>query len=52
MSSLFVHVALQALGDCLGLALPVAAASNEQFKRAREEHGEDDFVAVFAASKK
>ena len=41
-----------ALGDCLGLALPVAAAANEQFKRAREDHGEEDFAAVFAASKK
>ena len=42
----------QALGDCLGLALPVASAANEQFKRARTEHGDEDFAAVFAASKK
>lgn len=45
-------VVSQALGDCLGLALPVAAAANEQFKRARAEHGDEDFAAVFAASKK
>ncbi|CAB1105845.1 unnamed protein product [Ectocarpus sp. CCAP 1310/34] len=41
-----------ALGDCLGLPLPVASAANEQFKRARPEHGDEDFCAVFAASKK
>lgn len=45
-------VSLKALGDCLGLPLPVASAANEQFKRARPEHGDEDFCAVFAASKK
>lgn len=43
---------LQALGDCLGLSLPVAAAANEQFKRARGDHGNEDFCAVYQASKK
>lgn len=42
----------QGLGDTLGLALPVAAAANEQFKRARGDHGDDDFCAVYHASKK
>lgn len=42
----------QALGDSVGLALPVAAAANEQFKRARNDHGDEDFCAVYAASKK
>ena len=34
------------LGDQLGVALPVAAAANEQFKRARTTHGDEDFSAV------
>ncbi|CAM9195037.1 unnamed protein product [Discosporangium mesarthrocarpum] len=41
-----------ALGDSLGLSLPVASAANEQFKRARPAHGDEDFAAVFHASKK
>lgn len=35
-----------ALGDEVGQSLPCAAAANEQFKRARKEHGDSDFSAV------
>lgn len=52
LSASFSRPFPQALGDALGLPLPVASAANEQFKRARSEHGDDDFCAVFAASKK
>lgn len=49
----YLHLfSTQALGDCLGLPLPVAAAANEQFKSARKEHGDKDFAAVYEASKK
>uniref|UniRef100_A0A7S2XW24 6-phosphogluconate dehydrogenase NADP-binding domain-containing protein n=1 Tax=Fibrocapsa japonica TaxID=94617 RepID=A0A7S2XW24_9STRA len=41
-----------ALGDELGLSLPVAAASNENFKRARPEFGDNDFSAVYEVLKK
>ncbi|CAI5536883.1 unnamed protein product [Closterium sp. Naga37s-1] len=38
------------LGDDLAQPLPVAAAANEVFKKARREgHGRDDFSAVFEA---
>ena len=37
------------LGDAVGQALPVAAAANEQFKRARAAHGDEDFCAVVEA---
>ena len=40
-----------ALADDLGKGLPVAAASNEVYKRARTEHGESDFAAVAEASR-
>lgn len=41
------------LGDELGMDLPVAAASNELYKRARSMNkGEEDFCAVFEASRK
>ena len=41
------------LGDELGMDLPVAAASNELYKRARSMgKGEQDFCAVFEASRK
>lgn len=40
------------LGDQKGIALPVAAASNEQYKKARHMgYGEDDFAAVAEASR-
>lgn len=40
--------------DQLDQSMPVAAASNEQFKSAKEQgHGDDDFAAVYnAVSKK
>eukprot|EP01052_Picozoa_sp_SAG31_P033357 SAG31_NODE_3757_length_3912_cov_2.865460_5_plen_122_part_00 len=41
-----------ALGDQLGVGLPVAAASNEQFKKARTAHGDDDFSAVVEAGRR
>lgn len=38
------------VGDKLGLSLPVSAAANEQYKRARGlGHGSEDFCAVFEA---
>jgi glyoxylate/succinic semialdehyde reductase len=38
------------LGDQLGQSLPVSAAANELFKRARGEgHGDEDFSAVVEA---
>jgi len=40
------------LGDQLGVALPVASAANESFKRARPVHGDDDFSAVYETTKK
>uniref|UniRef100_A0A6V1X3J8 6-phosphogluconate dehydrogenase NADP-binding domain-containing protein n=1 Tax=Heterosigma akashiwo TaxID=2829 RepID=A0A6V1X3J8_HETAK len=40
------------LGDRLGVALPVAAAANEAFKRARPAHGDLDFSAVYETTKK
>ena len=39
------------LADELGLGLPVAAASNEQYKRARTAHGDSDFSAIAEASR-
>ncbi|CAM9733003.1 unnamed protein product [Discosporangium mesarthrocarpum] len=39
-----------ALGNSLGLPLPVASAANEQFKRARPQYGDKDFAAVYKAS--
>lgn len=41
-----------ALGDELGVGLPVAAAANEQFKKARTEHGDEDFSAVVEVGRK
>mmetsp|Transcript_102277 Transcript_102277/g.292766 ORF Transcript_102277/g.292766 Transcript_102277/m.292766 type:complete len:355 (+) Transcript_102277:1051-2115(+) len=38
-----------ALGDEVGQALPLAAAANESFKRARRDCGDDDFSAVYEA---
>lgn len=40
-----------ALADEVGLAVPVAAASNEQFKKVRTKHGDEDFSAVAEASR-
>lgn len=37
------------LGDKLGQTLPVSAAANEVFKKARNDHGDDDFSAVLEA---
>ena len=39
------------LADELGLGLPLAAASNEQYKRARTAHGDSDFSAIAEASR-
>merc|ERR1719221_97859 len=41
-----------ALGEEVGQPLPLAAATNECFKRANTERGEEDFSAVFEAVKK
>jgi 3-hydroxyisobutyrate dehydrogenase-like beta-hydroxyacid dehydrogenase len=41
-----------ALGDELGVAMPVATAANEQFKKARTEHGDEDFSAVLEVGRK
>mmetsp|Transcript_21551 Transcript_21551/g.67604 ORF Transcript_21551/g.67604 Transcript_21551/m.67604 type:complete len:301 (-) Transcript_21551:121-1023(-) len=35
------------LADKLGLGLPIAAATNAAFLKARPEHGDDDFAALF-----
>jgi len=40
------------LGDQLGVSLPVSAAANESYKRARLEYGDQDFSAVFEIAKK
>lgn len=40
-----------ALGESVGQAMPVAAAANETFKRAKTKNGEEDFSAVFEAVK-
>jgi glyoxylate/succinic semialdehyde reductase len=41
------------LGDSLGVSMPVAAAANEAFKRARADgHGDEDFAAVHASATK
>jgi 3-hydroxyisobutyrate dehydrogenase-like beta-hydroxyacid dehydrogenase len=41
------------LGAAAGVPLPVAAAANAQFVRALAEgHGDEDFAAVHAASRK
>lgn len=37
------------LGDAVDQPLPLAAASNETFKRARIAHGSEDFSAVYEA---
>jgi len=39
------------LADDVGLGLPLAAASNEQYKRARTAHGDSDFSAIAEASR-
>lgn len=39
-----------AMGDQLGVSLPVSSASNEQFKRARVKYGDADFSAVHQAN--
>jgi glyoxylate/succinic semialdehyde reductase len=42
-----------ALGDQLEVAMPVAAAANESFKKARQAgKGDDDFSAVYSVLKK
>jgi glyoxylate/succinic semialdehyde reductase len=47
-----MRLALQ-LGDQLGVSMPVAAASNEAFKRARADgHGDNDFAAVHTSTTK
>jgi 3-hydroxyisobutyrate dehydrogenase-like beta-hydroxyacid dehydrogenase len=39
--------------DQLDVAMPVAAAANEQYKAAKEKgHGDDDFAAVYTAVSK
>ena len=41
------------LGDDLGMGLPVAAATNELFKRARTMgRGEEDFASAYEAARK
>lgn len=40
-----------ALADKLGVSLPVAAATNAQFVKAKKDHGDDDFAAVFEQQK-
>ncbi|CAM9458292.1 unnamed protein product [Phaeothamnion confervicola] len=40
------------LGDKVGQPLPVAAAANEIFKRARVAHGDEDMSAIYEAVKK
>jgi glyoxylate/succinic semialdehyde reductase len=41
-----------ALADQLGVGMPTTAAANEQFKRAKIDHGDEDFSAVYEACKK
>jgi len=41
-----------AMADELGVSLPTSASANESFKRARVEHGEEDFSAVYSVLKK
>jgi 3-hydroxyisobutyrate dehydrogenase-like beta-hydroxyacid dehydrogenase len=38
------------LGDALGVSLPVAAAANATFIRARGDHADDDMSAVYTAT--
>jgi glyoxylate/succinic semialdehyde reductase len=40
------------LGDQLGVSMPTTAAANELYKKARNEHGDEDFSAVYTAIKK
>lgn len=38
-----------ALGDEIGVEMPMAKAANNVFKKALEAHGDDDFSAVITA---
>lgn len=40
------------MADELGVSLPTSAAANESFKRARVEHGDEDFSAVYSVLKR
>jgi glyoxylate/succinic semialdehyde reductase len=40
------------LGDQLGVSMPTSAAANEQYKMARNEHGDEDFSAVYTVLQK
>lgn len=40
------------LATSQGLALPTSSAANDLYVKAMEEHGDDDFSAVYAAVKK
>lgn len=41
-----------AFADQIGVSLPISSAANECFKRARVEHGDEDFSAVYSVQKK